>query len=79
MRKSGGASNNWLLKGKPSLFSTLKKKKWALLLLPLPAALIVCRAWAGQGIPAAAGQYPGNCLLSPSLSPFYDGDNVDIQ
>lgn len=55
------------------------KKKKELLPLPLPAALIVCRGWGGRGIPAAAGQYPGNCLLFPSLSPFYEGDNVDIQ
>lgn len=55
VRKSGAAGENWLLKGKPSLFSPLgeKKKKKStnasLLPLPLPAALIACRGWGGSG------------------------------
>lgn len=53
MRKSGAAGENWLLKGKPSLFSPLEKKKKStnasLLPLPLPAALIACRGWGGVG------------------------------
>lgn len=51
----------------------------SLLPLSLPTAFIACRGWGGRGIPAAAGQYPGNCLLFPSPSPFYEGDNADIQ
>lgn len=48
-------------------------------LLPSPVPLQPVGGWGGRGIPAAAGQYPGNCLLFPSPSPFYEGDNADIQ
>lgn len=51
----------------------------SLLTPPLPTAFTAWRGWGGRGIPAAAGQYPGNSLLFPSPSPFYEGDNGDIQ
>lgn len=61
------------------VFTPEEKRAQMYLFSPLPTAFIACRVWGGRDIPEAAGQYPGNCLLFPSPSPFYEGDNADIQ